>query len=592
MMYKQRKSCNLYADFETTAFAQYLKDGYTRVYLGGFIDDTQDDITVFGSIQGFFKSLKPYTELYTDLNIYFHNLAFDVSFILYYLNEQGYTHHIRADGEWELPYKTYDLFINMQGQIYTLTVMHNGCRLTFKDSLKKLPTNIKSLGTFVGLDKLDETHNYDEFKPIYTSRDEVPEEEIKYLRNDILILRKAMQLYSKDSNFLNTLTSASASYNTWLRMYFKDHKFNSCVYFKQIQELKDKLSQLLPVVDNEEIQGIINKSYRGGITYVNPKYQAKMINGVSYDVNSLYPYAMINCAYPCGQPYFVTPEDYNPQKLQIITFFTPDCECNSTIPFVPTKKVGHSYEYSKQLKGGIYTLWVEEYELFLEHYTSTDKPAIINIVQFDEIYGLFDEYINKYAQLKGSTTDKAERYMIKLRLNGLGGKFGTKTHQIKKRCIGNCNKYGGLKFELEKPEVGEYYYRAISSRMTSRARCVLIRAISHNFERFVYCDTDSLYLTGYETPIGIDIHSSKLGAFKFEHKFDKGKFLHTKCYVIHDENTDELCHSIAGCSANAKKQITLDNFDMGLVVKHANLKALQVKGGVVLAPVDFTIKEI
>lgn len=588
MFFKRRKPCNLYADFETTSFAQYKQEGFTRVYLGGIIDDTAENPTFFGSIEGFFNVLKPYTEEYSDLNIYFHNLAFDVSFIIFYLNELGYTHHIRSKKEYELPPNTYDLFINMQGQIYTLTLMYYGCRLTFKDSLKKLPTSIKALGRFVGLDKLNETHNYDEIKPVYKSILEVPAEELSYLKNDILILREAMHLYSKDENFANTLTSASASYNTWLRMYLKDTKLQSKSYYKQTQELKDKLSELLPVVEDEAIQDIINKSYRGGITYVNPKYQAKEVCGVSYDVNSLYPYAMINCAYPCGIPYFT--EEYNPNKLQIITFFTGDCECKTTIPFVPTKKIGHSYEYSKQLKGGIYTLWVEEFELFKQHYNS--NPAILTIVEFNEVYGLFDEYINKYATLKGNTKDQAERYIIKLRLNGLGGKFGTKTYQIKKRCVGNCNQYGGLKFELEKPEVGEYYYRAISSRMTSRARCVLIRAISANFERFIYCDTDSLYLEGYDEPVDIRIHASELGAFKFEHKFDRGKFLHTKCYVIHDVNDNELHQSIAGCSANAKKLITLDNFEMGLTIEKANLKAMQVKGGVVLAPVDFTIKKI
>lgn len=586
MKYKKRKPCNLYADFETTSFEQYKKDGFTRVYLGGFIDDTAEDITVFGSIQGFFKELIPYTKKYTDLNIYFHNLAFDVSFIIWYLNDIGYTHYIRKDGEWEQPLCTYDLFINMQGQIYTLTFNYFGCRLTFKDSLKKLPTNIKSLGQFVGLNKLDETHDYTEYKPVYTCKDDIPKEEIDYLRNDILILRKAMQLYSLDENFSNTLTSASASYNTWLRMYYKNHTFTSKAYFKQTAELKEKLSNLLPKVDNEDIQDIINKSYRGGITYVNPKFQNKEVHGISYDVNSLYPYAMINCAYPCGQPRYVT--KYNPNKLQIVTFFTPDCSCTNTIPFIPTKQIGHSYEYNINLKSGIYTLWIEEFELFKQYYNN--NPAIISIVEFDEVYGLFDEYINKYATLKGTTTNPAERYIIKLRLNGLGGKFGTKTYQIKKRCVGNTNIHGGLKFELEKPEIGEYYYRAISSRMTSRARCVLVRAISQNFDRFIYCDTDSIYMYGYEEPTGLDIHPSKLGAFKFEHQFDRGKFLHTKCYIIHDVNEDQLSQSVAGCSSNAKKLINFDNFESGLVLKNANLKALQVKGGVVLAPTDFTIK--
>ena len=586
MRYK-RKVGNLYADFETTSFEQYKKDGFTRVYLGGFIDDTADDVTFFGSIDGFFRQLNKYSAKYTDLNIYFHNLAFDISFIIWYLNEQGYIHYVRPQGEYEQPSYTYDLFINMQGQIYTMTMMYNGCKLIFKDSLKKLPTSIDALGKFIGLEKLHETHDYTEYKPYYKSLDEVPAEELNYLRNDILILRKAMQLYSADENFSNSLTSSSASYNTWLRMYYKDTPPTSNGYFKQTAELKERLATLLPPIQDEGIQDIINKSYRGGITYVNPKFQGKDVCGVSYDVNSLYPYAMVDCAYPCGQPKYV--DEYNPNKLQLITFFTAGSVCETTIPFIPIKSIGKSYEYGKHLPSGIYTLWVEEFELFKQHYVG--EHYIISIVEFDEVYGLFDEYIQKYATLKGSTKDPAERYMIKLRLNGLGGKFGTKTYQIKKRCVGNTNKFGGIKFELMPPETGEVFYRAISSRMTSRARCLLVRAITSNWDRFIYCDTDSIYLYGYDEPTNILIDNHKLGHFKFEHKFDKGKFLHTKCYVVHDENTGELVQSIAGCSKNAKKLVTLDNFEMGLTLPKANLKAIQVKGGVVLAPVDFTIKE-
>lgn len=588
MYFKRSKTLTLYADFETTSYTQYLQEGKTRVYLGGFIDDVAEKPTFFGSIEGFFRALSPLCKKYTDINIFFHNLAFDSSFIIWYLNELGYKHYIRKQGEWEVPESSYDLFINMQGQIYTLTFNMYNCRLIFKDSLKKLPTNIKALGSFVGLDKLNETHDYNELKPIYNSIAEVPEEELMYLTNDILILRKAMQLYSQDSHFSNTLTSASASYNTWLYMQFPDYQFQSKAYFKQTRELKDELNKLLPYIEDTDMQDIINKSYRGGITYVNPKYQNQEVHGVSYDVNSLYPYAMINCAYPCGKPHFT--ETYNPNKLQIITFIVETCNCENTIPFIPTKVVGHSYTYSKTLKGGIYTLWVEEFELFKQYYNG--HPEIISILEFDEVYNLFDEYINKYATLKGSTKDKAERYIIKLRLNGLGGKFGTKTYQIKKRCVGNTNKLGGLKFELEPPETGEAYYRAISSRMTSRARCVLIRAISQNFDRFIYCDTDSIYLYGYEEPKGINVHPTELGAFKFEHKFDKGKFLHTKCYIIKDVNEPDILRSVAGCSANAKQYINFDNFKLGLTLENANLKALQVKGGVVLAPTDFTIKEI
>jgi hypothetical protein len=145
-----------------------------------------------------------------------------------------------------------------------------------------------------------------------------------------------------------------------------------------------------------------------------------------------------------------------------------------------------------------------------------------------------------------------------------------------------------LAFGLAIEEVGDFYYKPIASYMTSQARCLLIKAISSNFNRFIYCDTDSMYLYGYDDAENINIHPTELGAFKKEHAFDKGRFLHTKCYIIQENN--EILRSVAGCNKHAKDLINFDNFYHGLTLPNANLKALQVVGGVVLKPTDFTIQ--
>ena len=113
---------------------------------------------------------------------------------------------------------------------------------------------------------------------------------------------------------------------------------------------------------------------------------------------------------------------------------------------------------------------------------------------------------------------------------------------------------------------------------------------NQNFENFIYTDTDSIYIYGNNIK-GIKIDGKELGAFKCEHEFDKGLFLRTKTYLIHDKNTNENIVSCAGCTQNAKNKINFENFKVGLKIEKANLKATQVKGGVVLVPVDFEIKE-
>jgi hypothetical protein len=577
------KQITLYCDFETTSYSQYLVENKTRVYLGGFATDKSERVTYFFSIEEFFDIIKSYATNHTHINIFFHNLGFDISFILYYLNNIGYTHYCRKKGEFELPPNTYDLFINLQGQIYTCDLILYNCRISFKDSLKKLPTTIKNLGKIVGLDKLDETHNYNEFKPVYKNKNEVPTEELEYLKNDILILKKAIEMYCENKHFKNCLTSSSLSYNSWLDTYFKgtySHK-----YYEDINNKKEQLLNILPEITDDEMISVINKSYRGGITYLNPEMAGVDTYGVSYDVNSLYPFSMIKRKYPCGTPQFV--EEYNPNKLQLITFMVGSCECKGTIPFIPIAQHGKSYTYDKYLKPNQFTLWGEEFELFKKHYT--DKVYIVSILEFNEIENLFDEYILALSKIKEETKDSGVRYMTKLKLNGLGGKFGTKSIQTKKVCLGNVNKNGGLAFGLAVEEIGDFYYKPIASYMTSQARCLLINAITPNFDRFIYCDTDSMYLKGYENAVGIEVHNTKLGAFKKEHVFNKGRFLHTKCYII--EENGQLTHSIAGCNNSAKQLINFDNFNFGLKLPNANLKALQVVGGVVLKPTDFSIQK-
>ena len=55
--------------------------------------------------------------------------------------------------------------------------------------------------------------------------------------------------------------------------------------------------------------------------------------------------------------------------------------------------------------------------------------------------------------------------------------------------------------------------------------------------RFLYCDTDSIHILGYDIP-NIPIHDSKLGYWKFEGKFIDAKYIGAKRYaeLIIDEN--------------------------------------------------------
>jgi hypothetical protein len=71
-------------------------------------------------------------------------------------------------------------------------------------------------------------------------------------------------------------------------------------------------------------------------------------------------------------------------------------------------------------------------------------------------------------------------------------------------------------WECGAPDDRGYFDVAIGASITSAARSILLRAI-HACERPLYCDTDSLIC---EALSGVEIHDSKLGAWKFEGETD------------------------------------------------------------------------
>ena len=144
----------LYADFETTSYLQYLAEKETRVYLFGVMNDKNFKIGL--NIESFINYLREIPSY--NITCYFHNLAFDGSFILYYLNSIGFINGERPQRN------VYSTFINQHGQMFTIDLLLGKRRVTFKDSLKKIPLPISKIGDIVGIKKLTEIHDYEEFK--------------------------------------------------------------------------------------------------------------------------------------------------------------------------------------------------------------------------------------------------------------------------------------------------------------------------------------------------------------------------------------------------------------------------------------------
>lgn len=568
---KKQESRNIFvADFETTSVAQYEIEKETRVYLWRYVDINNDNVNMGVNIETFFKSL---LELNDNVIMYFHNLSFDGEFILWYLMRNGYK-DVGEEFNTKKESYTFTSIITDLNAIFQIYVgLPNGHTVEFRCSYKVFPNSIEKIGEMVGVEKLKESHNYDEIKN-YKTLDEVTEEEIMYITNDVEILRRII-CYLKSLNMLS-ISMSTNSYKFWRK---KNYLFTKYELIKS---------------NDERINKAIDDSYRGGITQVNKKYQGVLVDKcISYDVNSLYPWAMYSHSMPFGEGvYFDKIEQCNYAKRLIGVYIVSATILDGLIPFIGTTK-GFSfnkvYEYSETIKDTYLYLWEEEWDLFQQCYHGDYN--VVCCIGFKEKKMLFNEYIDYWMSIKEKAkSDSAERQFSKLCLNSLYGKFGMNSIRYSKKA--RKIEQDKIIYDLDLSETF-YYYRPIASYICAMARCKLIRAIILNASRFLYCDTDSIYLVGWEEPKGLEIHNTKLGAWKFEHYYNHFKGLKAKCYIkdyTDNKGNIKVESGIAGLPKDARKDITYDNFKDGLEIKNCKKVKMKVKGGIIIGKTSFKIK--
>ena len=124
--------------------------------------------------------------------------------------------------------------------------------------------------------------------------------------------------------------------------------------------------------------------------------------------------------------------------------------------------------------------------------------------------------------------------------------------------------------------------------ITAWARDVTIRAAQQNYNTFAYADTDSLHLITNHVPDNLDVHPTRLGAWKHESSFTESVYLRAKAYGELLDNGDYSIH-IAGLPTRIAETLTLDDLRPGNVFG-GKLIPHNVPGGVVLKEVNFTLK--
>lgn len=587
------KRQKIMADFETTPDPEDV-----RVWAACAVDiDTLATVHLGNSLEGFMEWLEGKNTV-----CYFHNLKFDGAFILDYLLNHGYTYspspRVRA----------FDTLITAEGLFYSITVWYElgnkkQKKVVFYDSLKKLPFRVAVISKAF---QLPDAKLEIEYEARRDRGHELTPEEQDYIVNDCRIVAQALAIQMDQG--LKKMTNASDAMGG----------------FKEIIGRR-QFEQLFPVLP-VELDADIRRAYKGGFVYLNPAYKnVRGTQGVTLDVNSLYPYIMYDRLLPYGYPmYFEGKPEENPDYPLFIARlrcgfdlkegYIPTIQLKNNRAFIETEYLTTSNDEIVEL-----TLTNVDLALFLEHY-DVWCLEYVNGWRFKGKHGIFKEYIDHWMHIKETTTG-ALRQLAKLMLNSLYGKFATNPVALKKipymdadRCVRYAaplvrgpwtDKKGVLHTEppkdatvyLGKGRVEVYrlpveqlrdpVYTAMGAFITAYAREKTIRAAQAVHDRFIYADTDSLHLAGQEVPEGLDIHPTHLGAWKNEGCFEDSKFLRAKTYMeTVDGHTKVTC---AGMPDNLKEQVTYENFCSGSSF-YGKLVPRTYPGGVVLEKTTFTIK--
>lgn len=523
--------------------------------------------------------------------LYFHNLKFDGEYIIHYLLSHGFTY---IKDKKEKDDNTFTTLITDMGQFYSIEIyfeVKNSRHLNkikILDSLKILNFSVDQIAKDFNLPIRKLSIDYKAERPkghVLTT------EEIDYIRNDVEIMSRALNIMFDEGLTKMTIGSDALA----------DYK-SMCPNFK-------KFFPVLP----PEIDKDIRASYKGGFTYLNPIYKEKETgSGIVFDVNSMYPARMVYDLLPYGEAVFFEgkyqPDPLHPLYVQQLTCNfelkkgkVPSIQIKHNILFVSNEYVTSSNNCETTL-----TLTSVDLKLFFENYDVTDITWG-NGWKFKAMNGLFTDYINKWTEKKiqAKKDGNSALYRIsKLMLNSTYGKFGLN---------GNCRKKhpilvdGVVKYEMGELETRKTIYIPVATFITSYARAYIIRSWQkirdysmnkYGFDAVVYADTDSLHCLLSPEDVEdlgktLEIDDYKLGAWKLESTFSRGKYLRQKCYI--EQNNDSLNVTVAGFPKRLSKYVTFENFKIGFTtegmkIDNPKLTYQHVNGGVLLVETDFSIK--
>lgn len=603
-------------DFETTV---YKGQKSTEVWASASVELYTENVQIFHSIVDQFNYFK---SLDCDIIAYYHNLKFDGNFWLSYLltdlkYEQAYE-SFNEDGtqgefikEKYMKNNTFRYTISSMGQWYMVTIKVNNHFIELRDSLKLLPFSVKQIGESFKTkhQKLDMEYNGYRYAGC-----NITDDEKRYIANDVLVVKEALeQLFNDGHDKLTIGSCCVAEYKNSLGAYDYNDLFPAL----------DEFTLDKNIYGSSNADEYIRHSYRGGWCYlVKGKENIVRHNGVTADVNSLYPSMMHSQSgnyFPIGKPYFwsgniIPNEAIGENKYYFLRIKTRFYIKENMLPFIQIKgnhlykgteslstsdvldKNGNYNRYYKDINGNIkdtaqiMTVTMTDYKLMLKHYELVDFE-ILDGCWFYSAIGIFDNYINHYAEIKMNSKG-AKRAEAKLFLNNLYGKLASSSNSnFKVAYVKDDDSIGFYIVPANNKKVGHI---ATGSAITSYARNFTITAAQKNYygvdkAGFIYADTDSIHCDLPADKIkGITVDPVKLCCWKLESSWDTAIFTRQKTYIERITHKDLIPvdepYNVIKCAGMPQKCKDLFNKSMqGYKVKESDnytqseLKFLETK---------------
>lgn len=566
MKNKKQNVRKFMCDFETTVYEGQTS---TEVWASASVEFYTENVNIFHSIDEQFQYFKT---LNCDIVAYYHNLKFDGNFWLSYLltklkYEQAihYLNDEQTQAEFiaikDMKNKTFRYTISDMGQWYTLTIKVNNHIIELRDSLKLLPFSVKQIGKSFKTkhQKLDM-----EYVGYRYAGCNITDEEKQYIANDVLVVKEALEQLFNDGHDKLTIGSCC----------MEEYKKTTGAYdYKDLFPPLDEVALDKNIFGSSNADEYIRHSYRGGWCYlVKGKENKVRHNGTTGDVNSLYPSMMHSQSgnyFPIGKPYFwsgniIPNEAIGENKYYFLRIKTRFYIKENKLPFIQIKgnhlykgtdslttsdilnKDGTYNRYYKDKNGNIHdsavimTVTMTDYKLMLKHYELVDFE-ILDGCWFYSMKGIFDNYINHYAEIKMNSKG-AKRTEAKLFLNNLYGKLASSSNSsFKVAYVKDDESIGFYIVPANNKKVGHI---ATGSAITSYARNFTITAAQKNYygvdkAGFIYADTDSIHCDLPADKIkGITVDPVKFCCWKLESSWDTAIFTRQKTYIEHITHND------------------------------------------------------